>query len=276
MLRIENEQVISHALRDFMLACEAKLLSPHTMEFYDHMVSPFIEWLGTKDLSAQEIRAYLVHRSKQVSPGTVHAHARSIRVFVRFMYREGWIENELVVDMPRVEQKPVNVLSIKEIERVIDACLKPRDKALILTMLDTGVRRGEIVSLRWDDVEFHDGTLLIRRSKSKRVRIVPIGVKARRALLAWKRSCRTSRVFELKVSGLRMALWRIGQRADVKFSAHDLRRTAATMMLREGASAFHVKEMLGHRSLITTQRYIALAGADLVAAHKQYGLVDRL
>ena len=246
------------------------------MEFYDHMLSPFIKWLGKNGLSAQEIRAYLIHRSKQVSPGTVHAHARSIRVFVRFMYREGWIDNEVVVDMPRVEQKPVNVLTLEEIGSVINACVKPRDMALILTMLDTGVRRGEIIGLTWDDVEFLNGTLLIRKSKSKRVRIVPIGLKARRALLACKRSCGTPRVFALKTSGLRMALWRISQRADVKFSAHDLRRTEATMMLKAGASAFHVKEVLGHRSLTTTQRYIALAGADLVAAHKQYGLVDRL
>ena len=89
MLKLENEQVISLALQDFMLACEAKLLSSHTMDFYDPMLSPFIEWLGTKNLSAQEIRAYLTHRSQQVSPGTVHAHVRSIRVFVRLTYREG-------------------------------------------------------------------------------------------------------------------------------------------------------------------------------------------
>ena len=137
--------------------------------------------------------------------------------------------------MPRVEQKPVNVLTLEEIGGVINACLKPQDMALILTMLDTGVCRGEIIGLTWDDVDFQNGTLLVRKSKSKRVGIVPFGAKARRALLAWKRRCRTSSVFALKTSGLRMALWRIGQRADVKFSAHDLGRTAARMMLSSGS-----------------------------------------
>ncbi len=206
----ENVHVISLALQDFMLACEAKLLSPHTIDFYKWMLIPFIGWLGNRDLSTKEIRAYLIHRSQHVSPGTVHAHARAIRAFTRFLHREGWIEALVHIDMPRVEQKPVKVLTTSQIKRIIAECNKRRDRALILIMLDTGARRGEIISIYWADIDFQAGTILIRKSKSKQSRVVPIGVKARRTLLAWKRVSSDPRVFPLTASGLRMALWRIG------------------------------------------------------------------
>lgn len=272
----ENEHFISQGFQDFLLACEAKMLRPATIVFYVRMLNPFLEWLDFRELTSREIRKFLKLRGEQVAPGTVHAHARAIRAFTRFLHREGWIESQIPIDMPRVDQRPVTVLTVEEIRRIISVCSNARDRALILIMIDTGLRRGEVVAVRWSDIDFGDGTILVRKSKSRRYRIVPVGVKARRALMAWRRKSSEPFVFPLRTSGLRMALWRISRRADVSFTAHDLRRTSATFMLRAGATAFHVKEVLGHRSLVTTQRYISLAGTDLVAGHKRYGVVDRL
>ena len=83
----ENVHFIRLAFQDFFLACEAKLLAPATLEFYEAMIVPFLDWLDISDpteLRAHHIRSFLILRSKQVAPGSVHAHARAIRAFVRF------------------------------------------------------------------------------------------------------------------------------------------------------------------------------------------------
>lgn len=90
--------------------------------------------------------------------------------------------------MPRVEQKKMRVLSPEELSRILKVCKKPRDKSVILFLVDSGMRRSEAVSLNWIDVDIPTGVVNIRRSKSKKARSTFIGVKTRRALLRYRRS----------------------------------------------------------------------------------------
>ena len=83
--------------------------------------------------------------------------------------------------MPRMEQKQMEVLSREDVKRVLSVC-GTRDRALVMTLIDSGVRRGEALALNWEDVDFHTGAVHMRRGKGGKARVTYVGAKTRRAL----------------------------------------------------------------------------------------------
>ena len=80
-----------------------------------------------------------------------------------------------------MEQKQMEVLSREDVKRVLSVC-GTRDRALVLTLIDSGVRRGEALALNWEDVDFHTGAVHMRRGKGGKARVTYVGAKTRRAL----------------------------------------------------------------------------------------------
>ena len=186
--------------------------------------------------------------------------------------------------MPRVEQKQMRVLSPDELDKILKVCKKPRDKALILFLVDTGLRRSEACSLEWIDVDIPSGVINIRRTKNKKARSVFIGVKTRRALLRYRRTIshednapvfQTQSGTRFRNSGFRQVIRRISDKSGIPFSAHDLRRTFATLSLRAGMNVLHLQRLLGHSSLEMIRRYVQMAKDDLLEAHNEHGPIDR-
>ena len=171
------------AFEDFILSRETVFCSPETIDFYRRMLKPFSALSNRAQPSNRMVREFLSSVSERgVSPATVHAHARAVRAFVRFAYEEGWIEEPVTVRMPRVMQKRMDVLSREEVKRVLSVC-SSRDRALVMTLIDSGLRRGEALDLTWEDVDFHVGSVHVRRGKGRKARVTYVGAKTRRALL---------------------------------------------------------------------------------------------
>jgi integrase len=188
------------------------------------------------------------------------------------------------VKMPRVARKRMRVLSPEDLRSILEVCKKPRDKALILFLVDTGMRRSEARNLNWIDVDIPSGVVNIRRSKSKNARSVFIGVKTRRALLRYRRAIshednaplfQTQTGTRLTPSGFHQVIRRISEKSGIPFSAHDLRRTFAILSLKAGMNVLHLQSLLGHSSLEMTRRYVQMVENDLSEAHKEYGPIDR-
>jgi integrase/recombinase XerD len=146
------------------------------------------------------------------------------------------------------------------------------------------VRRNEFLQLNWKDVDLKTGTILIRRGKWGKPRMVVIGIKTRRALIAYRRTISSEaddpliqtdegkRVTEM---GIRSYLLRLSERSGVHFTPHALRRTFATLVLRAGMNPLHLQGLMGHTTLEMTRRYIQMMDEDLVAAHENYGPIDK-
>ncbi len=286
----QNHRILE-SYQDFILSRKAALLSPRTIEFYERTVGELISFLSDRgvfepeDITSALVRGYFSSVSERgVASATVHAHARGTRAFLRFLKEEGYIPAPINIKMPRVEQKKMRVLSPEELKQILKVCKKARDKALILFLVDSGMRRSEARSLNWIDVDIPSGVVNIRRSKSKKARSVFIGVKTRRALLRYRRTIshedndpvfQTQSGTRLKPSGFRQVIRRISEKSDIPFSAHDLRRTFATLSLKAGMNVLHLQSLLGHSSLEMTRRYVQMVEDDLGAAHKEYGPIDR-
>ncbi|MFV2044892.1 MAG: tyrosine-type recombinase/integrase, partial [Anaerolineales bacterium] len=219
------------AFEDFILSREAALCSPETIDFYRRMLKPFLTLANGSPPSNRMVREFLSTVTQRgVSSATVHAHARAVRAFLRFAYEEGWTEEPLTVRMPRVEQKRMEVLSREDARKVLSVC-GTRDRALVPTLIDSGLRRGEALALDWNDIDLRTGTVHVRRGKGSKARVTYFGAKTRRALLRWGGGQRRSAIFPLTASGGTTLMARLSQKSRVHITFHKCRRTFATWAL---------------------------------------------
>ncbi len=283
-------QALRDAFTDFILSRKAMLCSQKTLNWYYFTLGMVIEWLiqngvnTPEEIEPRHIRAYLSKMaSKGLSDTYIHSHARAIRTLLRFLHNEKYIPSPLHFQMPSIANKRLPCLSEEEVRRLIDACQEPRDKALIMLMIDTGLRREEVCNLNWADVDISSGLVRVVRGKGGKARSVVVGIHTRRSLLVYRKQVdpepgwplfQTQSGGRLTHNGLRSLLLRVGKRAGIAVSPHALRRTFATLSLRAGMNLLHLQGLLGHSTFEMTRRYVQMIDDDLLEAHKEHGPID--
>jgi integrase/recombinase XerC len=163
--------------------------------------------------------------------------------------------------------------------------IERRDHAIMELLYGTGIRLGECVRLDVTDLDLTQEQLLVRNGKGKKDRVVPIPLRAVRALDVYLRDTRQELVKDRRVLALftgwqgkrlrpislQAMLKRRAKaaRLSVPLSPHVLRHTCATHLLKGGADVRHVQELLGHAHLDSTARYTRVAITDLSAVVKR-------
>jgi integrase/recombinase XerC len=213
----------------------------------------------------------------------------ALRSFYRYLLREGRVgfNPAELVQTPRCEKYIPVVLSVDEILSLLQVNFSEdpsglRDRAMIELFYSAGIRLSELTSLNVADLDFAQGLLKVR-GKGRKERIVPVGSPAFAALeaylkgrgeLAAKRAavCIDDALF-LSTRGTRMnsrgvarVVERVVRRSGIgrKISPHALRHTFATHLLDAGADLRSIQEMLGHKSLSTTQKYTTVSVSRLM------------
>jgi len=277
--------------------------SPHTIRNYHSDLAQFRDFLAGKDkdaavdvnaVNALRIRAFLSHLFKmQEQKSSIARKLAAIRAFFKFLARERLIaENPAAgVSTPKLEKKLPRIMTEEEmntfLDRVSDAAQTGdpailRDRAIMEMLYASGLRVSELAGLDLRNVNFGDAFVLVR-GKGDKERIVPFGSKAKSALEAYLpsrekllRETRTgSTALFLNVYGGRLttrSIDRILKRyvqtyspnVNVKVSPHSLRHAFASHLLAEGADLRAIQEMLGHKSLATTQRYTQVSIKQLM------------
>ena len=264
------------AFDDFILSREAMLCSSQTIDFYRRMLKPFMALANGSPPWNRMVREFLSSVAQRgVSSATVHSHARAVRAFLRFSHEEGWIEEPVTVRMTRIEQKRMEVLSCEDVKRVLSLC-GTRDRALVMTLIDSGVRRGEALALDWYEVDFRTGAIHVRRGKGRKARVTYVGAKTRRALLRWGGGHRSSAIFPLTPSGAATLMARLSRKSAVHITFHKCRRTFASWALREAIDLLSLQRLLGHSSFQMVRRYAYQSESDLRAAHSRAAPIDNL
>ena len=238
------------------------------------------------DLRPEDITRFLVSEARTESPGRMKVVVPALRVFLRWLHLRGETHTDLAGCVPRVADWRLAGLpkSIppEQVERLLRCCdrataIGRRDRAILLLLARLGLRAGEVVAMRLDDVDWEMGELLVR-GKGGRHEALPLPRDVGAALAAYLRhgrpSCSTRRVFVRAKAPrqgfassvaicnvMRRALDRAGLEPPRK-GAHLLRHALACTMLRRGASVPEIGEVLRHRSLDTTALY---AKVDVVA-----------
>lgn len=283
--------VLHDVFTDFVLSRQALLCSPATLRWYSWTLGKFLQFMEANgvtrpdEITARHVRAYLSMLAEKGSADTyVHNHARAIRTFLKFLAAENYAPS-VTFKMPSLSRKQLPMLDARQVQGLLAAIRDPRELALVMAMIDTGVRRAEVLALNWGDVEIENGMVRIARGKGGKSRVVVVGVNTRRALLKYRRSvlhAADAPLFQTRsgkrysANGLRGALLRIGREAGIRLSPHMLRRTFATLSLRAGMNPLHLQGLLGHSTLEMTKQYVGMIDADLLAAHRQHGPIDNL
>ncbi len=239
------------------------------------------------EVSALELRGYVsaLHEA-QYAKSTIARRLASLRSFFRFGQREGWAKSNPAKALrnPRQGRSLPHFLSSEEVGRLLTAPPANtagglRDRAILETMYSGGLRVGEVVGLDDGDLDFAAGVVRVR-GKGRRERFAPIGSYAARALADWLRTRRLAAdvpagpaapVF-LNRFGRRLTTRSVGRMLekylkttglDSRTSPHTLRHSFATHLLDRGADIRSVQELLGHKSLVTTQIYTHVSTAGL-------------
>jgi integrase len=189
--------------------------------------------------------------------------------------------------MPKVAKKRLPVLTANELSKVIMACNNPRDKAIVLFMADSGLRRAEVCALSWGDVDIQSGLVTVQKGKGGKARSSVIGANTRRALLAYRRTLENltdnAPMFQARGgtrftgTGLMLIFRRLAKKTDTKgLSPHAMRRTFVILSLRADMSPLHLQAMLGHASLDMVQHYAQMVDDDILQAHKAHSPIDNL
>lgn len=192
------------------------------------------------------------------------------------------------VKMPKKPKKEMPIFNDDDITRLLAAGDNLRDRAIVMFLLDTGVRVSELVNLNAGDVDMSSGAVLVRMGKGQKDRTTYASARAVKQLLRYLSSRGelqadaplwvSERSGErLTKSGAMQFVRKLGKRAGVTpCTAHMFRRYWAVRSLKNGMDVFHLQRLGGWESFEAMRSYIVLAKVDLEAAHRQYGVVDSI
>lgn len=279
------------AVEHFLTAKAAEGASPKTIEWYRMVLGRAARDLGPsrplEALTPTELRIWLLHLRESLSPISVAGYVRGVKAFGNWCAAEQLAEARSLRTLrrPQVPHKLVEPLDDDALRRLLDAA-SVRDRAIVLLMLDTGLRLSEVAGLRACDLR-PDGSAKVL-GKGARERIVPVGNAARQALLRYLRQLGRTQpnqpIFRargggsLGARGVQQVFNRLKARAGIpgRCSPHLLRHTFARSYLVNGWDAFSLQRILGHTTLDMVKRYVALADSDLAARHRAASPADRL
>jgi integrase/recombinase XerD len=321
-----NSLSLPKAITGFLNYKTAEGLSDRSIDSYKRILEHWADYAGEKkvgQLTDHDINAYSVFMRTEYIPRWWSGDTRALslktlrNIWITMCSFFTWAQTEFRLDNPmkhvpgpRFQKVDVEPFTREEISRMLKACMYSReadtlarrqfvmrratahrDQAILLTLLDSGVRASEFCSLRVGDFEAKRGKLEIRHgvgggAKGGKGRTVYLGKTARHAVwryLAGREdgedasaplfTVRRKRAFN--PSALRHLIKSIAARCDVKNAyPHKFRHTFAITYLRAGGDVFTLQSLLGHGSLDMVRHYAKIAQMDVEQAHRKASPAD--
>lgn len=290
----------------YLLRCQVEGKSPNTIHAYAETLRRFLRIAREEALPEDVARIEPAHlytylgRFTCLSAETRHRYFREARCFFNWLVAAGHLgENPFrSLRNVRLPQRIVRPFSAEEVARLL-ACCDPstpagaRDRAILLTLLDTGLRCSELVQLALDDLDLEAGRLRVLHAKGNKQRVVPFASRCRQALeryldfrgwgpgplfLAVAGSGRLRRGVALQSNGLKQLLRRLGRQAGLpRVHAHRFRHTFATWAIEQDARELDVQYLLGHASPDMVRRYASTYNSEQAARrHIMFSPAERL
>jgi len=242
------------------------------------------------------MRKYIVSLKKSdYSARSISRKISTVRSFFKFCLREGIIKVNPTINLitPKIDKKLPYFLYLQEVNKLIETPLKNtifgiRDRAILELLYGTGIRVGELVNLNICNIDLYEKTIIVFGKGSKE-RILPLGNPSIRAIQEYltSRNLFEKKIFVNKNDLEALFLNRLGGRLTArsirriiikymkmaglnkKISPHVLRHSFATHLLGGGADLRSVQELLGHKSLSTTQIYTHITKERLKTIYKK-------
>ncbi|MCA1795711.1 MAG: site-specific tyrosine recombinase XerD [Desulfobacteraceae bacterium] len=282
---------------DFLIV--EKGLSANSIASYADDLAQFANFLGENKIQGLDqadttvILAWLIHLTRNgLAPKSRARHLITIRGLYKFLINQGHTAVNPVkdVDIPKTGQALPEIMSVPEVEALLEAIDTTRPKelrnaAMLEIMYGAGLRVSELIHLKTSDVNL-DANLVRVMGKGARERMVPFGSQAGKLARQWKDQARPLVLKHLTSQYLfvargtkpmtRQGFWKIIKKYAAKagisrnITPHTLRHSFATHLLEGGADLRSVQTMLGHADISTTQIYTHISRDYLLRMHEKY------
>jgi len=298
---IKSDTTLHGQLKIFLLTCKVNELSHRTIEDYEQKVGAFIAFCnsqGAKEpdhVTPNHIRVFLLVLRERIKPSSVHDYYGRINRFFNWLISEGILEHSPFERMkpPRVPKQVIQPFSMEDIRRMLGVVASDnnfrgyRNRAIILTFLDTGLRLSELAAIQIPDIDFNNGIIKVM-GKGRKERFVRVGKETQKTMLRYLLMRRDKLPWlwvsdhgdPIKARGIQSLIKRLGKRAgitDARCSPHTFRHSFAVNCLRNGMGEFNLQCLLGHTTLQMTRKYVQSLGAsDALSAHEKASPVDNL
>ena len=200
-----NPKKLANQLRAFLLFCKVEGLSPATLHNYEYKISSFIKFCEQQQITEVDqvtptvIRLFLLSLKEHISratkqlmsPVSICDYFKDIKRFFNWLIEEGVLEKSPMTQMkpPKIPNKIVKPFTMEQISQLLAECdgrvfLKARNKAIILMLLDTGLRRQELANIQLNDIDF-DREIIKVMGKGAKERVVRVGKRTQKSLLVY-------------------------------------------------------------------------------------------
>jgi integrase/recombinase XerD len=309
---------LERAVLGFRLNNEAKGLSHRTIEWYHQNLVLFQKWIAElighkpflEEITAEQVREYFTHlrtdatayrghpfhpiERRPLSPRSIICHYTSLSSFFNWSLREELISHSPMRNVPRPKTPKFipDPFAENEIRALLQACKDLPDKssiratAIIMVLLDSGMRLGELLDMRMSNLDLEHGKVKVI-GKGAKERFVYFGKAAKRSLFRYISMARpepaqgndfiflSEEGFKITNRYLAHILKKVSKIANVpKVHPHRFRRTAAIQFIRNGGNIFALQKLLGHETLDMVRHYVELASEDVATAHQKASPVD--
>tara|TARA_R110002050_G_scaffold24066_1_gene64131 strand:+ start:3594 stop:4676 length:1083 start_codon:yes stop_codon:yes gene_type:complete len=290
----------------YLSECEyTKRLSSHTMNSYRDVMKNFLKVMP-EITTPMDLHPYLVHEffkrlgkrakknDREIKVSTIRTYFNKLQVFFNWLEMNDLVEKgsltSKIIKPPNPTYHDEKALSNAQVSKIIstialhnmehDEQLK-RDLAIIKTLLYTGIRKGELLGLRVQDVDFMQKTLFINRdtSKSKKSRYIPLHYSLRTALKFYLQTrtsknstseylfVSTKRNTPLTRQGMKYWVKKYKRLSGVNFHLHQFRHTFACNLAIQGTAIINIKNLLGHTTTQMTERYLRSIKTEDARSH---------
>ena len=306
---------LARATRHDLATRTGRGISPETVRLDRENLAQFPAFLGGEptldELTLEGALGYQQHLQQRpqkatalrrstggLSPYTIHQHGRALRSSTTWLWRHGYLESNRLADFHpgRLPEREVEPLSPAEQQQVLAAMdgrtyAHARGRAVVLTLLDSGLRASELCGLTLDGLDLDTGEVRVRRGKGGKARHVAVGMRTLAALHLYVYRYRpepalpalgeplflTRDGYPLTRGSLYLCIRRLRARCGIpRLTVHLFRHTFAVSYLNAGGDVLTLQRILGHTSLHMVSHYVHLAHSDVVARHRRHSPVDRL
>jgi len=251
------------AIGEFARHLQTLKRSPHTVKTYTLVVRDLLRGLpkSPEEITADDLAMYMqvLALERRYSKNSLYTAVQALVAFFRFIGSDA-AEN---LSRPRRGMRTPRFITPDEVSRLMDAAAArgERDHLIVSILAYTGIRVSEICALRYTDLDAQNGTLLVRSGKGDRDRIVVLPEDLVGLIVARSRSAPGEYIFpggddgHLSTRTVQRVVRECAEAARIerKVTPHVLRHTFATTILRRGGDIRFIQQLLGHRSVATTQ-----------------------
>lgn len=294
---------IDHSFKEFLITQQIKGNSKQTVAFYRNCVSPMIDFIGAKtdtaQLSLETLRKYALYlRGRDIADNSYKTYMKGIKAYLSWLYEEEYTSVNLSekLKLPKAQRKTIDVLTPTEIKTLFDSfnvrtITGLRNYCICALMLDSGLRRSEVIRLKTSDLHIFEGYAIIN-GKGNKQRCVPLGNVSKKYLIKYTslRPCDidTESLFLTKqntpIKNATIArifkTIKVTKVGDVNLTRrvypHLLRHTFATTYLENGGNIYALQQILGHTTLDMVKKYVHLTQAKTVVNFDKYSPLDNL